>query len=618
MPAKNPSLPVILTLIAVSAALLLVALPALDGPLVLDSLKLHTLERIVAEHGDLAVLNTPGFGRGIHRIVAMASFVLNIQAAGELSAFHVKLTNICIHLVTGVLVCLFTRLLLIRTGYRQWATGVALGTAVLWLLSPLNFNVAVYSVQRMAQLAALFTFAGLALYVAGRLQDRAGLRVLYIALAGLVCLPLAVLSKQNGILLVPLAFLVEVYFLHPVRPWLTGRQLALVAALGVIAAAGLLFYLYPGIFNYQHRDFTLAERLMSEPRALLSYLQHLVAPFGADTGIYTDDFTASTSLFTPASTIFALAAVLAMVVFCVAGSRGRFRLVAFGLAFFLVGHALESTFLPLELYFLHRNYLPSYGIYFALVALFVTAGISRYWLIVALTLYAAYFTAISYTRSITWSSHESIVSAAVHYHPESPRALSNFAQLALEKGRFDLANTAIDRGIAVSGTLKIHVQRLYIRCLEGAAPAEADYRGLAGVRHFDVSNEISQALGNLLALYERGGCAGLDVPRLVSVLDELSRKHAGNRGYSWTITYYADSFLYAAGDREQAHRRLRERMEDGHLESGLYRLELLIQEENTEQARTLLARIQDHFDQSRLDRFRGTLTDFRDQIQKMP
>lgn len=618
MPAKTPSLPVVLTLIAASAAVLLVALPALDGPLVLDSLKLYALERIFADHGDQALWHTPGFGHGIHRIIAMASFVLNVQAAGELSAFHVKLTNIGIHLVAGGLVFGLTRLLMGRTGYREWATGVALGTTVLWLLSPLNFNVAVYGVQRMAQLATLFTFAGLALYIAGRLQDRAGLRVLYIALAGLVCLPLAILSKQNGILLVPLAFLVEVYFLHPVRPWLTGRQLTLVAVLGVITAAGLLFYLYPGVLNYQHRDFTLAERLMSEPRALLSYLQHLVAPFGADTGIYTDDFTASTSLLSPASTVFALAAVLAMMVFCVACARGRFRPVAFGLAFFLVGHALESTFLPLELYFLHRNYLPGYGIYFALAALFVTAGISRYWLILALTLYAAYFTAISYTRSVTWSSHESIVSAAVYYHPDSPRALSNFAQVAVEKGRFDLANTAIDRSIAVSRTLNTHVQRLYIRCLEGAVPADADYRGLAGVRHFGVSNEISQALGNLLTLYERGGCPGLDVPRLVAVLDELSREYAGNRGYSWTITYYADSFLYAAGDRELAHRRLRERMEGGHLESGLYRLELLIREEDTEQARAVLASIEDRFDPSDLDRFQSTLTELRDQLRNMP
>ncbi|MDZ7842488.1 MAG: hypothetical protein U5R46_16940 [Gammaproteobacteria bacterium] len=617
MSAKNSSLPVVLTLIAASAALFLVALPALDGPLVLDSLKLYTLEPIVAEHGSQALWHTPGFGRGIHRIVAMASFVLNVQAAGELSAFHVKLTNICIHLVAGGLVFLLTRLLLARTGYREWATGVALGTAVLWLLSPLNFNVAVYGVQRMAQLATLFTFAGLALYVAGRLQDRTRLRVLYIALAGLVCLPLAVLSKQNGILLVPLAFLVEVYFLHRVRPWLTGRQLALVAVLGVIAAVGLLFYLYPGLINYQHRDFTLAERLMSEPRALLSYLQHLAAPFGAGTGIYTDDFAASTSLFTPLSTIVALAAVLAMMVFCVACARGRLAPVAFGLAFFLVGHALESTFLPLELYFLHRNYLPGYGIYFALAALFVTSRIPRYWLIITLALYATYFTAISYTRSVTWSSDESIVSAAVYYHPESPRALSNFAQLALEKGRFDLANSAIDRSIAVSGTLKSHVQRLYIRCLEGTVPADADYRGLAGVRSFGVSNEISQALGNLLTLYERGGCPRLDVPRLVAVLDELSAERGGDRGYSWTITYYADGFLYAAGDREQAHRRLRERMEGGHLESGLYRLELLIREEEPDLARATLDRIEERFDPARLERYRGTLTEFRGQVRDM-
>jgi protein O-mannosyl-transferase len=622
--APVPSLPpttrpilFVLPLIAAAAGFLVIVLPALDGPLVLDSLKLHGLERIVREHGNLAIFHTPAFGGGYHRIVAMATFVANIQALGELSAFQVKLTNAGIHLLAAALVFLLTRAILRPAAHARLAAGIALGTSVLWLLSPLNFNVAMYGVQRMAQLSALFTFAGLALYTIGRLHDQPARRRLYIALAALVCLPVAVLSKQNGVLLVPLAFLVEVYFLHSVRPWWTTRQLTLAAVIGAAAALALLFYLYPGILSYHARDFTLAERLLSQPRALIGYLQHLLLPFGGDIGVYTDDFAASKSLLAPVSSTASLLAVAAIAVFCVVCHRGRFRLVAFGLAFFLVGHALESTFLPLELYFLHRNYLPGYGVYFALVALLFVLPIRRQWLIVALTLYAAYFAAISYARSMTWSSSERIVSAAVHYHPNSPRALSNFAQLAVELGRFDLAETAVKRVIELQGTLNARVQILYIRCRADAPISPGDYGKLAEIRTFGIAIEFSQALSNLLTLYERGGCDQLRTGALVEALDELAGEYHRQGRNPWTLAYYADAFLYASGDREAAHQRLQRRFENGRIEAGMYRLELLIQEGDRETARSVLNRIDEKLAGGARNRFEDILDDFRRQVEGM-
>ena len=50
------------------------------------------------------------------------------------------------------------------------------------------------------------------------------------------------------------------------------------------------------------------------------------------------------------------------------------RYLAFGIAWFLVGHSIESTVFSLELYFEHRNYFPGVGLFllagvlFALVA----------------------------------------------------------------------------------------------------------------------------------------------------------------------------------------------------------------------------------------------------------
>jgi hypothetical protein len=48
-------------------------------------------------------------------------------------------------------------------------------------------------------------------------------------------------------------------------------------------------------------------------------------------------------------------------------ARKRAPLVAFGLAWFLIGHSLESTLLPLEIAHEHRNYLPLFGLVLAAV-----------------------------------------------------------------------------------------------------------------------------------------------------------------------------------------------------------------------------------------------------------
>ncbi len=47
--------------------------------------------------------------------------------------------------------------------------------------------------------------------------------------------------------------------------------------------------------------------------------------------------------------------------------RKKWPLFAFAVLWFFAGHALESTFLPLEYFFEHRNYLPLLGPIFALV-----------------------------------------------------------------------------------------------------------------------------------------------------------------------------------------------------------------------------------------------------------
>lgn len=603
-----------LVLMSAGFIFIMLTLPGLYGPLVLDSLKLQALEAIIAEHGLHAVWYTPGLGEGIDRVVSMASFLLNIQLAGELSAPSLRSVNIVLHLINGILVFILTRMLVRMTRQADNADVLALATAVLWLLSPVNFNVTMYVIQRMAQLAALFTLSGLIFYISGRLQSGVWRRWICLILSLLVCLPLAVLSKQNGILLVGFVLLVEWWFLQPLRPWLSGRSwLGLILAGLCIGIVGFVVF-YPEALNYQQRDFSLIQRLLSQPRALLSYLQQLVLPLGNDTAVYSDDFIASQSLLKPLSTLFAMAICIVAVAVAVVARRSRFQLAAFGILFYFVGHGVESTIIPLELYFLHRNYLPSLGIYLALCSLLLIVVPRRQWLVIVLAIYALYFAAVSYTRSHTWSNRGAIITAAVQHHPGSARAWSDVTQLSLEQGRVSQALAANRHAIAINDTFNLHLQKLYILCAADRTINEQAFSDLREVQAFGVSNEMAQALDNLLRLYETGACPQLPVDQLVALLDSLSARYAGTGGDPWTIEYYAHAFLYQAGQVDRVHKRLQHSLAGGRLRAGLYRLDLLIASGAQEQARQTLAQINRQFSDEQLSRYAGLLERYQKRL----
>jgi tetratricopeptide (TPR) repeat protein len=70
------------------------------------------------------------------------------------------------------------------------------------------------------------------------------------------------------------------------------------------------------------------------------------------------DIELSTSLLTPWSTLPAIAGIIMLLV--LAGFIARKRpLIAFCILFFFLNHVIESSFIPLELIFEHRNYIPS-------------------------------------------------------------------------------------------------------------------------------------------------------------------------------------------------------------------------------------------------------------------
>ena len=175
---------------------------------------------------------------------------------------------------------------------------------------------------------------------------------------------LAILSKANGALLPLLAWVLDATVLRqPAPDPTTARRLRWLRIVLLVVPSLVVFAYVLGRLphladNLDARSWTIGERLLTEPRVLLDYLRLLVIPRVLSTGLYNDAYVISTSLLNPATTLPALLVVLGLLATGFA-LRKRAPVLAAALLFYFAGHLLESTAIPLELYFEHRNYLPA-------------------------------------------------------------------------------------------------------------------------------------------------------------------------------------------------------------------------------------------------------------------
>jgi tetratricopeptide (TPR) repeat protein len=428
--------------------------PGLSGDYMFDDTSnLLQNQALVIETLDMDSLSDAAYSSGaglLRRPVSMASFALNRFFFG-IDPYSHKAINLVIHILVGCLLYLFSHLLIaacqqhrqprLTTQAARWIPVIVCG---LWLVHPLNLTSVLYIVQRMTSLATLFMVAGLCLYVVGRMQMLRGRHGMSIILAGLFCFGgLAILSKENGILL-PLYMLViefTVFRFQGVNYRPDKSVIALFSLILAVPALLALLYLVThsdSMLNYSHRDFTLWERVLTEPRVLIFYLKMIIMPSVQELGLYHDDFNLSHGLLTPPTT---LPALLAIGILLITGLllRTLRPLVSLGILWFFSGHVLESTILPLELAHEHRNYLADFGILLAATCAIAQAPLKKLAPLISVPVPLLLILMFSYTtwlRSEQWSDNINHAIYEARHHPQSHRAVFSagriHGRLALE------------------------------------------------------------------------------------------------------------------------------------------------------------------------------------------
>ncbi|MFT5482408.1 MAG: hypothetical protein ACI9GW_001059 [Halieaceae bacterium] len=413
-----------------------------------DGVNLQVLGQL-EEHPEYLLDVVQGNRSGmLGRSVSMLSFGLE-KVYFHHDLFQIKRTNLIIHLLIGSLLAWLCASLFRLSGYQR-AKWLGLAVASLWLLSPLFISTVLYTVQRMAQLSMLFVVVALICYVAGRERLVRGERVHWQVFGVVISFGLAMLSKENGAVLVPLIMLAEWWLFRfqaasPAIERLLQRIFTILVCLGAITVL-LILSIQPEqiMAGYESRSFSLAERLLTQPRALWHYCTQLLWPNVAVMGVFQDDFVASRGWFDPITTLWSGLGLALLIGITVLKKRAvLFAPIGFGILFFLVAHSVESTFLPLELYFEHRNYLPAVGVYFALVAgLSHTVHIwplTRKWMLLSYGLLIFSFAYATAYQSEIWSNKFLLYFAAANAHPNSQRANTELAQVFAGEGHIEEA-----------------------------------------------------------------------------------------------------------------------------------------------------------------------------------
>lgn len=425
----------------------------LSGPLLFDDIPNLTANVLAAIGGDrfddwrtAALSSNSGL---LYRPLAMATFAFNYVLAGQWSPAGLKVLNLLIHFLVAACVYCFCWLALGSPALKSCAKsvsarhGIALFAAAFWVLHPLHVSTVLYAVQRMAQLSALFTLLGLIVFCRYRLcwaEHGASLGAIITAGLWLSLLALlAVLSKENGLLLLALIPIVEVTLFRGVWAGGTSKRLllaswAVLIVPTVLITIALVYQPSLVMASYGGREFTLEQRLLTQPRVLWHYVSWLVWPDIKAMGLHHDDISLSTGLLQP---LTALAAIITWLGILVAAwlARQRAPALLFAVLFFLGAHSVESSFVPLEMVYEHRNYLPSVGLVLAVALLLarlleVCAASLR---VLASAGMLGVLFVLLLMRSAAWSDGLQLARVNVVNHPQSPRANFFYGQMLYDE-----------------------------------------------------------------------------------------------------------------------------------------------------------------------------------------
>lgn len=516
--------------------------PGLAGGFILDDWpNLTGLDKAFDSHA-LSQFIFSGIASELGRPVSLLSFALQAKHWPG-NPYPFKLAGLCIHIANAYLVYVCCYLIGQIKKWPQRSIFLFAGTVFsLWLFHPLNISTVFYVVQRMVLLAGFFSLLGVISFLWSIKHYQQHPSKFYLAIASLgmvITYILGILSKENAILTGLMLSVLYVFLLSE----LCGNKLwdAWVIIFGVLPSMLVLGYLCLHIAQHTRPDFGPFERLLTESVILQDYLDKILLPTPRKLNIFNDDFPVYKNLFDSVITLKSVSfwlvlSALALIL------RKRAAFFAFGIFWFLSGHLLESSIFSLELYFEHRNYLPSLGILIGIVGTVIELNLkavdfsntTKKWLNYASTgllfSMATGYVLVYGAEISTWRSPGALAISALTERPESLRAHQEAAAYFANIG--DYANsTLLVQSIERKwpGYPGTYSQLIMLHCLDNnvVLPDNTTIKQRLATGRFD--RGTIDAWHQILDFKKKGLCPDLTWARYQEYIELL----LNNTNYSW-------------------------------------------------------------------------------------
>jgi len=400
----------------------------------------------------------------VFRPAACLSFALNYYVGGK-DTFGYHLVNVAIHFLAAIFLFLFVyhtlNLPRMKARYGPNSYSIALLSALLWAINPIQTQAITYIVQRMASMAGMFYILSMYLYLKGRIATRGSRKWLLFSLCGMSAL-LAFGSKQNAIMIPLSLYLYDLLLIQGITRENLKKNLMIFSLIALgIAAGGTIYYFsftdarFSSFFSlYEIRPFTPWERLLTQFRVIVFYISLIIYPMSTRLSL-AHDIAISRSLLDPPTTVLSLMLLIGIVMGSIYLAR-REPLISFSALFFLLNHVIESSIFPLELIFEHRNYIPS-------MLFFVPIAIGLLWAIrhfshkksmqviitLSITLVIIGEGHATFMRNFTWKTEESLWIDSADKYPNLHRPQHNLSKYYNDRNETDRAIAGYERALGL-------------------------------------------------------------------------------------------------------------------------------------------------------------------------
>lgn len=495
-----------------------------------DAPNLRPLEQVF----ELGIINSEaafdfvfsGDAGPLGRPLSLISFLVD-GSAWPNHPYALLYTNSMLHAINGLLILgFFFNLGHIQKWSQNKSIWIASISAGLWLLLPISASSVLMAVQRMTVLSNSFIFLSLWIYLLARQNlERSSLKALLgMGLSLAFGTLLGVFTKEQAGILPILVWILESHWLTPPilsnywqrRCWKIFRIVFF-----YIPAIAIAAYLIHVIWNsevfYAAREFDIKQRLWTQAVILWDYLRLAFFPRATAFGPFHDDYHIHDG-----SSLLAWTAAMGWILFAILtfALRKNTRLPLLALSWFIVSHSIESTVVPLELYFEHRNYIALAIPIFALIVLIwhsveqgnKSAASAWRCFILVVCLYMLIISVVLWQTTSLFG--QSALAARVWYekHPNSIRAAQFFAQNLVAVDNISGALLVLDAtSQARPNSATLSLQGLQLACILNHPHSELENRISLALRELPLAPQrfsIIETLDKLNTLRKDKSCNG--------------------------------------------------------------------------------------------------------------